>query len=77
MAFVHNYFNCASMSVKALSLVFNSLEKQLDLGIDKHCFLQLKDHLIGIHATTGCDTITTFSGKGWEVDSISNVVEFV
>ncbi len=61
--------------IVGLSLIFNSLEKQLDLGIDKHCFLQLKA-LIGIHAITGCDTITAFSGKRWEVDRISNVDEF-
>ena len=44
-----------------LSLVVNSLEMQLDPGIDKNCFLEA---LIGVHAITGCDTISAFSGKG-------------
>lgn len=44
-----------------LSLVVNSLEMQLDPGIDKNCFLKA---LIGVHTITGCDTISAFSGKG-------------
>ena len=44
-----------------LSLVVNSLEMQLDPGIDKNGFLKA---LIGVYAITGCDTISAFSGKG-------------
>ena len=44
-----------------LSLVVNSLEMQLEPCIDKNCFLKA---LIGVHAITGCDTISAFSGKG-------------
>ena len=44
-----------------LSLVVNSLEMQLDPGIDKNCFLKA---LIGVYTITGCDTISAFSGKG-------------
>ena len=44
-----------------LSLVVNSLEMHLDPGIDKNGFLKA---LIGVHAITGCDTISAFSGKG-------------
>ena len=44
-----------------LSLVVISLEMQLDPCIDKNCFLKA---LIGVHAITGCDTISAFSGKG-------------
>lgn len=44
-----------------LSKVVNSLEKQLDPNVDKHCFMKA---LIGVHAITGCDTISAFSGKG-------------
>ena len=44
-----------------LSLVVNSLEMQLDPGIDKNYFLKA---LIGVHAITGCDTISAVSGKG-------------
>jgi len=44
-----------------LSLVVNSLEMQLDPGIDKNCFIKA---LIGVQAITGCDTISAFSGKG-------------
>ena len=48
-----------------LSKVVNSLEKQLDPNVDKHCFMKA---LIGVHAITGCDTISAFSGKGkWKV----------
>ena len=43
-----------------LSIVVNTLEKQLDLGIDKHYFMKA---LIGVHAITGCDTISVFSCK--------------
>ena len=43
-----------------LSLVVNSLEMQLDPGIDKNCFLK---SLIGVHAITGCDSTSAFSGK--------------
>lgn len=41
-----------------LSLVVNSLEKQLDQGIDKHCLMKA---LIGVHAITGYNTISAFS----------------
>ena len=51
----------AKTRIIELSIVVNSLEKQLDPGIDKHCFMKA---LIGVHAITGCDTISTFSGKG-------------
>ncbi|KAK3741099.1 hypothetical protein QZH41_013917, partial [Actinostola sp. cb2023] len=44
-----------------LSIVVNSMEKQLDPGIDKYCFMTA---LIGVHAITDCDTISAFSGKG-------------
>ena len=45
-----------------LSLVVNSLENlQLDPGIDKNCFLKA---LISVHAISGCDMISAFSGKG-------------
>ena len=44
-----------------LSLVANSLEMQLDPGIDKNCFLKA---LIGMHAIRGCDTISALPGKG-------------
>ena len=44
-----------------LSLVVNSLEMELDPGIDKNYFLKA---LIFVHAITGCDTISAFSGKG-------------
>ena len=44
-----------------LSTVVNSLGRQLDPGIDKPSFMKA---LIGIHSITGCDTISTFSGKG-------------
>ena len=43
-----------------LSTVVNSLERQLDPGIDKPSFMKA---LIGIHSITGCDTISAFSGK--------------
>ena len=51
----------AKTRIIELSIVVNSLEKQLDPGIDKHCFMKA---LIGVHAITGCDTISAFSGKG-------------
>jgi len=38
----------------------NSLEMQLDPGFDKNCFMKA---LIGVHAITGCDIISAFSGK--------------
>ena len=44
-----------------LSLVVSGLEMQLDPGIDKNCFLKAP---IDIHAITGCDTTSAFSGKG-------------
>ena len=44
-----------------LSVVVNSLEKQLNTGINKYCFIKA---LIGLHAITGCDTVFAFSGKG-------------
>ena len=44
-----------------LSLVMNRLEMQLDPGIDKSCFIEA---LISVHAITGCNTISAFSGKG-------------
>ena len=40
-------------------MVVNNLEEQLDPAIDKHCFMKA---LIGVHAITGCDTISAFSG---------------
>ena len=49
-----------------LSLVVNSSEMQLDPGVDKNCFLKA---FIGVHAITGCDTISVFSGKGNRVES--------
>ena len=42
-------------------LVVRSLEMQPDPGIDKNCFWKA---LISVHAITGCDTISAFSGKG-------------
>ena len=44
-----------------LSLVVSSLETQLDPDIDKNCFMNA---LIGVHAVTGCGTVSVFSGKG-------------
>ena len=44
-----------------LPIVLNSLEKQLDPGIDKHCFMKA---IIGVHGITICDTISAFCGKG-------------
>jgi len=43
------------------SMVVNSLEKQLDPGIDKYCFMKA---LVGVPAITGCDTTSAFYGKG-------------
>ena len=45
---------CANTRTIELSTVVNSLERQLDPGIDKPCFTEA---LIGIHVITGCDTI--------------------
>ena len=44
-----------------LSLVMNSLEMQIDPGIDKNCFLEA---LISVYVIKGCDTISAFAGKG-------------
>ena len=44
-----------------LSLVVNSLEMQLDPGIDKSGLFKA---LIGVHAITGCDTISALPGNG-------------
>ena len=44
-----------------LSLVVNSMDMQFDPGIDKNCFMLA---VIGVHAITGSDTISAFSGKG-------------
>ena len=44
-----------------LFIVAESLFKQLGLGISEQDFLKA---LIGVHALTGCDTVSTFSGKG-------------
>jgi len=43
------------------STVVNSLEKQLDPGIDKYCFMKA---LVGVPAITGCDTSSAFYCKG-------------
>ena len=51
----------ANTRIIELSLVENSLERQLDPSIDKNCFMKA---LIGVHAITGCDTVSAFSGKG-------------
>ena len=51
----------AKTRIIELSIVVNSLEKQLDPGIDKHCFMKA---LIGVHMITGCDTISFFPDKG-------------
>ena len=51
----------AKTRIMELSIVLNTLEKQLDPGMDKHCFTKA---LIGVHAMTGCDTISAFCGKG-------------
>ena len=51
----------AKTRIIELSIVLNSLEKQLDPGIDKHCFTKA---VIGVHAITGCDTISPFCGNG-------------
>jgi len=51
----------AKTRIIELSMVVNSLEKQLDPGIDRHCFMEA---LIGVHVITGCDTSSAFSGKG-------------
>ena len=45
----------AKTRIMELSMVVNSLEKQLDPGIDKHCFMKA--------LITGCDTISAFSAK--------------
>ena len=44
-----------------LSIVTESLFKQLSPGITEQDFLKA---LIGVHALTGCDTASAFSGKG-------------
>jgi hypothetical protein len=44
-----------------IAAIVNSLEKQLSPGIDIQCFVKA---LIGVHAITGCDTTSAFSGKG-------------
>lgn len=41
-------------------MAVNSLGKQLDQGIDVHCFMKA---LIGTHAITGIYTISAFPGK--------------
>ena len=41
-------------------VVVNILEMLLDPDMNKNCFMKA---LIGVHSTTGCDTISTFSGK--------------
>ena len=46
---------------RILSMVVNSLEKQLHPGIDKYCFMK---PLVGVPATTGCDTTSAFYVKG-------------
>ena len=55
----------AKTRIIELSIVVDSLEIQLNPAIDKHCFMKA---LIGVHAITGCATISAFSGKG-EVES--------
>lgn len=50
----------AKTRIIELSVVVNSLEKQLDPGIDKHCRMKAP---IGVHAIAGCDTISAFSGN--------------
>ena len=44
-----------------LSIVADSLFKQLSPGISEQDFLKA---LIGVHALTECDTVSAFSGKG-------------
>lgn len=51
----------ANSRIIELSKVVSNLEKQLDPNIDKHCFMKA---IIGVHAITGCDTISAFSSKG-------------
>ena len=56
-----------------LSLVVNRSEIQLDPGIDKNCLLKT---LIGVHAITGCDTISVSLVKGsGKQSSFSNSVK--
>ena len=50
----------AKSGIIGLSLVVNSLEMQIDPDIDKNCFLKA---LIGLHAITGCDTISALPCK--------------
>ncbi len=45
----------------AIAAIVNALKKQLSPGIEIECFVKA---LIGVHAITGCDTISAFSGKG-------------
>ena len=48
-----------------LALIVEKLVKQLAPGIHKQDFLK---SLIGLHALTGCDTVSAFAGKGkWKV----------
>ena len=55
----------AKSRITDLSLVVNSMEMQLDPGIDKSCLFKA---LIGMHAITGCDTISALPGKGkWKL----------
>ena len=49
----------AKSRITDLSLVVNSMEMQLDPGIDKSCLFKAL-----MHATTGCDTISALPGKG-------------
>ena len=51
----------AKTRIIELSKVVSTLEKQLDRGIEKQSFMKA---LIGIHAITGCDSISAFSSKG-------------
>ena len=58
-----------------LSKVVSTLEKQLDRGIEKQSFMKT---LTGIHAITGCDTISAFSGKeGGKEYSFFNIMKDV
>ena len=57
----------AKSRITDLSLVVNSMEMQLDPGIDKSCLFKA---LIGMHSITGCDTISALHGKGkWKSTS--------
>ena len=50
--------------------IVNSLEKQLDPTIDKHCFMKA---LISVHAITGCDSAFSGKGKGKEVQVLQRM----